>query len=284
MSPKIPGSVRHLEAQIDKIAKNLGMPFVRVRRTVAHTIVGQMLPPGVVKGGTAVRLRVAEHEARLTEDVDFSPVAGLSEEDFQEVFGIRLEGGWGGVTGRLVKRPPAKPKDVPPAYVMQPYSVKLSYLGKPWCSVVFELGHDEAGSAEGDEARLSEDIETLFAELGLPRPDPIPVMAVEHQVAQKLHACTAPWEPPAVNDRAHDLVDLQILDRVEDIDAAKLNEAGERLFRYRRVHEWPPTVQVQEGWDTLYAAAAEGLDDLASSVEEAVEWANTLVARCTPAP
>lgn len=31
-------------------------------------------------------------------------------------------------------------------------------------------------------------------------------------------------------------------------------------------------------WDTLYAAAAEGLDVLAT-VEEAVDWANSLIAR-----
>ena len=80
------------------------------------------------------------------------------------------------------------------------------------------------------------------------------------------------------NDRAHDLVDLQILEQEETIDYAELREIGTRLFAARRAHEWPPTVVEYDDWDTIYAEAAEGLDVL-PTVTEAVAWANDLIAR-----
>jgi hypothetical protein len=80
------------------------------------------------------------------------------------------------------------------------------------------------------------------------------------------------------NDRAHDLVDLQILEQEGAIDYAALREIGTRLFAARRAHEWPPTVREYDGWDTIYAEAAEGLDVL-PAVADAVAWANDLIAR-----
>ena len=55
-----PPSLRSLEKRIDNLAKDLGRPVRRIQRAVANTAVGQMLPPNVVKGGTAMKLRVGE--------------------------------------------------------------------------------------------------------------------------------------------------------------------------------------------------------------------------------
>jgi hypothetical protein len=84
--------------------------------------------------------------------------------------------------------------------------------------------------------------------------------------------------PSRRNDRAHDLVDLQILEQEETIDYAELREIGTRLFAARRAHEWPPTVVEYHNWGTIYAEAAEGLAVL-PAVTEAVAWANDLIAR-----
>jgi len=45
-------------------------PVRRLRRALANTVVGQMLPPGVVKGGTAMKVRVGEAGSRFTPDLD----------------------------------------------------------------------------------------------------------------------------------------------------------------------------------------------------------------------
>jgi hypothetical protein len=50
------------------------------------------------------------------------------------------------------------------------------------------------------------------------------------------------------------------------------------LFKYRQVHTWPPVIEKGENWEAAYAGQKKDLPIL-SSVEEAVEWANELIAR-----
>lgn len=99
---------------------------------------------------------------------------------------------------------------------MQPFEIRLAYQGRHWLTLEFELGHDEVGSTEDRDLRIADDIVETFATIGLEEPAPIPLMLVEHQVAQKLHACTYVNPKTGRNDRAHDLVDLQILEHEDD--------------------------------------------------------------------
>jgi hypothetical protein len=51
-----------------------------------------------------------------------------------------------------------------------------------------------------------------LAGFGLPSPDHLTSLSMAYQIAQKVHACTDPHDPPAsVNDRARDVVDLLLL-------------------------------------------------------------------------
>jgi hypothetical protein len=161
---------------------------------------------------------------------------------------------------------------------MQPFEIKLSYEGRNWLTVPFELGHEEIGSTKVPDLRIADDLIAMFDILGLDTPAPIPVLAIDHQVAQKLHTCTVINPRTGRNERAHDLVDLQLLDQDETIDAATVGATAARLFAARHSHAWPPTVVAYEGWDTIHAEAADGLDVIAN-VEDAIEWANDLIAR-----
>ncbi len=154
---------------------------------------------------------------------------------------------------------------------MKPFEVKLDYRGRPWCTVKFELGHNEIGDADEPEFQLAGDLAELFTEVGLETPKPVPVMRADHQVAQKLHAVSG-----AGSERARDLVDLQLLDKREVLDLGQVAATCVRLFDYRQQHSWPPLVVAGDHWDTLYAESAEGLDVL-PSVEEAVIWVNDFV-------
>jgi hypothetical protein len=120
-------------------------------------------------------------------------------------------------------------------------------------AVPFELGHDEIGSTQQHDLRIADDIIELFDIIGLESPDPIPLLALDHQIAQKLHACTAISAKTGGDERAHDLVDLQILEQEEDIDYAALDATARRLFNARRSQPWPPTVVAYDRWDTIYA-------------------------------
>lgn len=137
----------------------------------------------------------------------------------------------------------------------------------------FELGHNEIGDADEPEYQLAADLAGLFTEVGLEAPQPVPVMRADHQVAQKLHAVSERG-----SERARDLVDLQLLDRGEDLVLPHVRAICVRLFEYRRQQPWPSIVEVGEGWDTLYNAAVEDIEVL-PDVEDAVAWVNTLVAR-----
>lgn len=262
-----PTSVRSLEQRIRNLEGDDGLAQRR-RVSMALVVVGQLLPGGAVKGGSAMALRYGRG-TRFTQDLDAARVQPLSR--FRSDFEEALAQGWAGFTGRLVEKAAPRPPAVPTGYVMQPFEVKLDYRGRPWCTVRFELGHNEIGDADEPEFHLAEDLAELFTEVGLESPKPVPVMRADHQVAQKLHAVSADG-----SERARDLADLQLLNEREDLDLGHIAATCVRLFDYRRQQAWPPPIVAGENWDTLYAEAAEGLDVL-HSVDEAVAWANDFV-------
>lgn len=273
-----PTNLRSLETRIDNFARKHERPVRRIQRVVANTVVGQMLPSGVVKGGTAMKLRVGEAGSRFTPDLDVSRSASVTLSDYLDDLATRLVAGWGGFTGTVEELEPAQPVGVPADYVMQPFLIRLAYKGRHWLTVPFELGHDEIGSTQQQDFRIAHDIVEMFETLGLDPPAAIALLALDHQIAQKLHACTSVNEKTGKNERAHDLVDLQILDQEETIDFLLVGATAKRLFAARQSQPWPPTVFAYEEWESIYAEAAEGLDVI-ENVKEAIVWANDFIAR-----
>lgn len=273
-----PSNLRSLRARIDNEAAARHQPVRRIMRAVANVAIGQMLPPSVVKGGTAMKLRVGEPGSRFTPDFDASRSAEITLDDYIDELADLLADGWSGFTGTVEQEEAATPEGVPAEYVMQPFSIRLAFRGRHWLTVAFELGHDEIGSTKSHDLRIADDLITLFEVLGLETPAPIPVLALDHQIAQKLHACTFVNPKTGQNDRAHDLVDLQILEQEEAIDMAPVAATAKRLFIARQGHDWPPTVVQYDRWETIYTEAATGLDVI-DNVTEAVTWANDFIAQ-----
>lgn len=249
--------------------------FVEIRSMIANTVVGQFLPDGVVKGGSALRLRFGLDATRMTVDFDTARKNGIV--DFIAALSSGLKAGWSGFSGEVLRREPAKPRNVPAEYVMQPFDVKLQYAHQPWCTVRLEVGYDEIGDAQTAEPFLSADILDVFKALCLEEPRPVPLMPLTHQVAQKLHGVSDPG-----GSRAHDLVDLQLVYAHGEVDAREIRRIAERLFANRRRQTWPPMVVKGEAWDSLYADAARDLPVL-SNCDEAVSWANNLISRISKA-
>lgn len=184
-----PTNLASLLARIRNVANERDQQFRRIQRAVASTVVGQILPDGAVKGGTAMKIRVGEAGSRYTPDFDALRPRNVTVDDYVEQLRDRLEHGWSGFTGIVRVLEPRQVENVPPDYVMQPFAIRLAYRGRDWLTVEFELGHDEVGSTEDSDLRIADDIVEIFASIGLEEPAP-PLMLVEHQVAQKLHACT----------------------------------------------------------------------------------------------
>ena len=97
-------------------------------------------------------------------------------------------------------------------------------------------------------------------------------MPLDHQIAQKLHAASGP------GDRARDLIDLQLIIGRADVDLSATRKTCERLFTYRKAQSWPPVVIKQDGWSDLYESLSDGLPVI-ENVDDAVQWANELIAR-----
>ena len=154
---------------------------------------------------------------------------------------------------------------------MQPFEVKLLFNGKPWLTVKLEVGHNEIGDAEEPEWGLSSDIVELFESVGLPVPEPVPLMPLHHQIAQKLHGLSGTG-----SERAHDLIDLQLIVKNGEIDYLETKNACERLFSYRNAQPWPPIIDKGFGWDDLYADQLDGVDVI-ESIDDAITWVNTLI-------
>ena len=267
---KIPNSRRNLDIAIER-KFGRGNSYMRARTAMANVVVGQLLPGGAVKGGSAIKLRFGEEVTRFTTDLDVARATGLDEyvADLEDA----LDEGWCGFSGTVVPRRPAHPKDVPDQYVMGPYDIKLSYNGTPWCTVPLEVGHDEIGDADEPDWGLPDDVRQIFLDLGFPEPRRVPLMPLHHQVAQKLHAVTAPG-----GERAHDLIDLQVIVSMGELDFPLTRATCERLFAYRGMQQWPPEVAQGPGWEKRYDDQRAGVDVL-PTVTEAVEWANDLVRR-----
>jgi hypothetical protein len=156
---------------------------------------------------------------------------------------------------------------------MQPFEVKLAYNQKSWLTVPLELGHDEIGDAGDPDYVIARDVVELFLELGFPAPAPVALMPLHHQIAQKLHGVSG-----LNSDRAHDLIDLQVIVAESDIDYRQVRETCARLFAYRQRQAWPPVVTKGEAWSALYENQIAGLS-VASSVDDAIVWTNALIRR-----
>ena len=241
-----------------------------LRNLMANTIVAQLIGEGVVKGGTGLKFRYGEKMTRVTLDLDTAWRTDL--DGFLKGLKSRLAEGWFGFSGEVLVRRQASPRGIPFEYIMQPCDVKLRYLGKPWYTVQLEIGHNEIGDADECEmVDVPEIMAEMFAHLALPKPSPIPTMRLEYQIAQKLHGASAPG-----SRRAHDLIDLQLIMGAGPVDIKKTAELCRKLFRYRKVHEWPPTIVRGETWESVYNYQKGNLPVL-PTIDEAITWANELI-------
>lgn len=101
---KKPNSRRNLDIAILR-AFGTEREALHARNLMANAIVGQMLPSGVIKGGSALSLRFGDKGTRFTSDLDTARSGEIY--DFLDALGAKLEEGWEGFTGRIAPMTPA---------------------------------------------------------------------------------------------------------------------------------------------------------------------------------
>lgn len=280
---------RTLQSLKARIRNSVGAAdAVTAERTIALVVLGQILlaceqggasggVAAAIKGGTAMRLRYGTTKSRFSRDFDIARAADL--DTFLASFTGAAARGWGGFVGDVQKsRSTARPEGVPEDYVMVAFDVKLKYQGvgrvpKPFLTVPLEIGADELDDTAHPSRLIDPAVVAMFRSVGLPDPLPLPVISDDHQIAQKLHAVSAPG-----SERAHDLIDLQLLAKATSVPDREIVATCRRLFSFRRKQPWPPVVLPGEDWPSLYGAQSDGLDVL-PDVAGAVRWVNAYIHR-----
>ncbi len=272
---------RHSDAIRQRLLAQLDVGDLQIRRhlqLMANVVVAQILPGGVVKGGTSLSVRLGNRASRSSADLDVTREPTVSEDEYFERLQIELTRGWHGFHGRAIRLKRASPAHVPFDYRVLPIKVVLTYQSSEFQNVILELVRDEVGSTLAPSVQIANEVCELFEIVGLERPRPIALISIEHQIVQKLHACTTP-HIDGTNDRAHDIVDIQLLAADTTIDFTQIDEIGRRLFTLRGQGMWPPTVQIFASWPQLYDNAARGLP--VRPLSEAIDWLNGLLRQVT---
>lgn len=278
-----PTNLRSLRDRLTQAAQRQGVVFGRLQRHVAMIVIAQFAatltddngaPLLLVKGGSSLELRRGIPDSRTSKD--FDTVARCGIEEIHERLAEAGETGWEGFTVIFTL-----PEEIDvPGMPVKPrrFTAKLKYRGKPFASVPIEASIVEAGNADQFDTLTSD----ALGNVGVPAVVSVPCMTVPWQIAQKLHAVTAVLEAPKVNDRAHDLVDLQLLEGLLlDTDLSATRSACIAVFEARAQQPWPPRVAALRHWAPIYLGALEGLGhlELAATVEDAAEVVRRFVER-----
>ena len=277
-------SLRSLDARLRNHGEAVGHDFSRARRHIGALVVANLLHGAdtVVKGGRNLEIRDGLAATRASTNVDIVRVRGL--EKVLHHLENALEHGWAGFTGRLIDKGEIR-APVPPDHRPHRVEVKLDVEGRGFGTVQLEAAIEEAGGRQATDSIVSADGAGIFEAVGLPAPGPITVLTLPMQVAQKLHACTAPDTVDWKNDRAHDLIDLQLIALdLDDRQLPEVRETCERPFRSRTGHDWPPTITARQGWPLRYSEERAHVEaDVHEDLDQAVAWANEFIARVAQA-
>lgn len=272
-----PPNLTSLRARLRNYARDVNLLEVRVQRRLAALVVNEIFtsvdvgadPPVLLKGGTALDLRRRPAPARQSKDWDAAIRGDIDE--FIAKARNQLAAGWAGFTGLIAHEQTVHVPGL--ATPPRRFEVKLSYRGKPFVTVPVEISVTEARAGqEHDVLQVTE-----YDAIGIAPAGPVYCLSLRYQIAQKIHACTDPLDGERTNDRARDLVDLQLLAALlADADLAmvpSVREACVEIFTNRRRHPWPPEVSVWPHWPDLYtAAAADVRDDVVDDVDQAAQW------------
>ena len=297
-----PLNVTQLNDRLAHVAAELVIPVARARVMLCTLIVSQMLPDAVaVKGGMGVKMRFGERGTRATSDLDVS--TRVRGEEFERAFRARLAEGWGTVppSKGTQRRDPDAPDRIAftaalravklhnpglarPEYVMHPYRVSIAFLGSAWGGLDVEVSDPEIDPHAHARRAVDTELVRFGARFGFAELQPVELVDLEYQIAQKLHAVT---DPAYV--RAHDLVDLQLLWSA-DPDLPTLRHLCMRTFKWRRQQAWPPLpLRPMDGWGTAYAdARAEtqvgGETPVLPDIAASRQWLGRIIEMIASAP
>jgi hypothetical protein len=232
--------VERLEKRLARAAREQSLDQERLRRWVSFLalcgVLERAMAEGILrsyylKGGVALELRFAMR-ARATKDLDL----GLEGTRASRIDLLQrsLALGFDEFTFRMK----AQTRNMEQADTVR-VNVAVSYRTRAWQTVEVDLGP----AKEADIDLVAPQVQGLV-ELGLPITSPVRCLNLAEQVAQKLHACTAPYS----FGRARDVLDILLIETLGELDMAGVSEAARRVFQERGTHSFPVTFEMPPEW------------------------------------
>lgn len=241
-------------------------------------------PLFLLKGGSLLQHRLGL-ASRPTKDLD-----GLVRAEISEFIGLldeKMRERWGAVG---FSRSEVSEIRVPGKLVNpRQFDMTLSLKGRVWRKITVEVSPDEGMAGSNAESFPPPSLSCF----GLPTPDELIGLAISYQAAQKIHAASAPHNPPEyVNNRARDVVDIIL---IRDLTASTgspvapaLRAAIEDIFDARAFeakatgrapHVLPAVITAYPHWTSDYktAASSAGISlTLEKAVREANDWISSI--------
>lgn len=242
---KLRAGAKQLERVVQQYARANSTTVDRVRlRIAALAICGALstaahagiIPLYLIKGGLALELRFG-YKARASKDLD---VGIQAEVDLlPEILERALRTDFDAFSFRI-KSPPTRTRSG--AFRIE---VQVLYKERSWSTVQLDLSEATYESGVETLTHLSLDDFGLHAPL-------VNVLSINDQIAEKIHALTAPMEDGRRGDRARDLIDILLCVDLLEINYTAMARACERVFADRLaktpMHEWPPVFVLPPEW------------------------------------
>ncbi len=224
-----------LEARL-KQAQSEAVGLSRLRkRIVFERLLARLVAraPGewVLKGGFALELRLG-NAARSTKDADFDWRHG--EDDAVEMLLDAAARDLGDLFTFALERADAD-AELPGGG--QRWRVTASLAGRLFERVVIDLGFAAEPVLVPDAIMTS----NLLGFAGI-ESVPVPALAIEQHLAEKLHAYTRVYAGGRTSTRVKDLVDVVVIANTSAIGAARLAEAIAAIFGRREAHAVPASL------------------------------------------
>lgn len=252
LKPARPRPAERLEKTLARVARDQGLDQERLRRWVSFLALCGVLERAAadgllggyyLKGGVAMELRFAQR-ARATKDLDLG-LKGDRAARLRE-FERALKLGFDQFSFRI--KPAVRQMDLADTVRIE---VAIQYRTRAWQTIEVDLGPVGATSVD-----LVDPAIQGLRELGVPVTSPVRCISLSEQVAQKLHACTA---PTTAATRARDVLDVLLIETLGQLDYAAARRAARRIFGERATHDFPPVFSVPPVWHPELAALAAEL-------------------------
>ncbi|TFD49824.1 hypothetical protein E3T55_10745 [Cryobacterium frigoriphilum] len=289
-----PSSAAMLNRWVQDAQKLAGGTGARTGWILASTIVVAALqrtlgPDGdplfLLKGGVYLEHKLGL-ASRATQDVDTLFRGELDQ--FLSALDTALAEPWGDIT--LTRSNVSVIAIISRRVKPRRFHIVLSLKGVTWRRIQVEVAFPEGAIADAAERFPA----PRLGYFGVQTAAELAGITLAYQVAQKLHACSDPHQPPIFsNSRVRDIVDLLLIRETfypqptdlgplriaaEDVFAARAAEATDLGFPPRR---WPPLIVSNPLWEDEYdRPAAEvkisySLDDAIRQVNHWVEQIST---------